>query len=185
MIRTTLVSPMAVATSAALTLSAVAGAETIRFLVAEPPGSIVHGDSYILPLTDPADIAHARALITAEPGTLSPIVVANIAARADGVNRNWLAPGMPEWSWHVTEFQGFADFTAEVLDGWPTFVEQDVPGWIANTGGQIGFWNYTVVAELPIPEPSATALAALALGAPLLARISAARVWRRRRRTAR
>jgi hypothetical protein len=140
-----------------------ARAETIRFVVAEPPGQVVHGDSYILPLTDPADIAHARALISSPPGTLSSIVVANIAEGSDGVNRDWLASGKPAWSWHVTEFQGFADFTVEVLDGWPTFVEQDIPGWIANTGGQIGFWSYTVVAELPVPEPRANAILAIPL----------------------
>jgi hypothetical protein len=150
-------------------------AETIRFVVAERPGQVVHGDSYILPLSNADDIAHARALLAAEPGTLASIAVAHIAAGADGVNRDWLAPGRPEWSWHVTEFDGFYDFTAEVLDGWPTFVEQDVPGWIANTGGQIGFWSYTVVAELPtpIPEPGA--------GAMLLALILLPRIARRGR----
>jgi hypothetical protein len=153
---------VAMAAAIALGLASSAAAETVRFVVAERPGTVVHGDSYILPLSDPGDIAHARALITAEPGTLASIAVANIAPGADGVNRDWMAPSRPEWSWHVTEFQGFADFTVEVLDGWPTFVEQDVAGWIANTGGQIGFWNYTVVAELPVPEPATDAIAAVA-----------------------
>jgi uncharacterized protein (TIGR03382 family) len=158
---------------AAVILAAHASAATIQFVVAERPGEVVHGDSYILPLSDPDDIAHARALLTAEPGTLAPIAVANVAAGADGINRDWLAPGRPAWSWHVTEFQGFADFTVEVLDGWPTFVEQDVPGWIANTGGQIGFWSYTVVAELTVPEP--------VTGAMPLALLLAACGLRRRR----
>ena len=46
------------------------------------------------------------------------------------------------------------DFTIEILDGWPGFVEQDVNGWIANTNGRVGFWTYTVVAELPAPVPA-------------------------------
>jgi hypothetical protein len=146
--------------------NAPAVAETVHFLIAERPIASVHGDSYVLPLTDPAAIAHARALIDAEPGTLPSIVVADIAPGADGVNRDHLALGAPAWSWHVTEFVEFADFTAEVLDGWPTFVEQDVDGWIANTGGAIGFWTYTVVAELPaVPEPASYCLVTLAMAA--------------------
>ena len=141
-----------------------AAAQTAYFLVSERPEAVVHGDSYVLPLTDPAAIAHARALITAEPGTLASIAVAQIAAGPDGINRNHLAPGAPAWSWHVTGFEGFADTTIEILDGWPTFVEQDVQGWIANTGGMIGFWNYTVTAEL-VPEPAGAGLIAAALTA--------------------
>jgi len=145
-----------VATSLGLSSAA---AETIYFLVAERQDAVVHGDSYVLPLSDPAAIAQARALIDAEPGALPSIVIAHIAAGADGINRDHLAPGAPAWSWHVTGFEGFSDFAIEILDGWPTYVEQDVEGWIANTGGAIGFWNYTVVAELPaVPEPTSAVL---------------------------
>lgn len=133
--------------------------QPVHFLVAERPEFADHGDSYVLPLTDPDAIAHARALITAPPGDLSSIVIAHIAAGPDGINRDLLAPGEPPWSWHVTEFVEFADFAAEILDGWPTFVEEDVAGWIANTNGSIGFWSYTVIAELPpVPEPAAAIL---------------------------
>jgi hypothetical protein len=138
--------------SAAISSAIASTDETVYFLVAERPDAIVHGDSYVLPLSEPAAIAHARALIEAEPGTLPSIVVAEIAAGADGINRDHLALGAPPWSWHVTGFEGFTDFAIEILDGWPTFVEQDVDGWIANTGGMVGFWNYTVTAELPTPD---------------------------------
>jgi hypothetical protein len=138
--------------------------QTVHFLVAERPEFASNGDSYVLPLTDPADIAYARALITAPPGDLSSIVVANIAPGADGVNRDHLAPGDPPWSWHVSSFVEFADITAEILDGWPSFVEEDVAGWIANTGGMVGFWNYTVIEELAaVPEPSTAACGLMAL----------------------
>src|SRR5688572_32846969 len=40
------------------------------------------------------------------------------------VNRDVLAAGEPPWTWHVIEFLGFAETTAEVLDGWPGLVEQ-------------------------------------------------------------
>ena len=131
-----------------LTLAAVGRAETIRFLVGET-AEAVHGDSYVLPLSDAADIAHARKLISMGPEAGAPIVVSHIAKGANGINRNYLAAGAPAWSWHLTEFQGFADFTAEIYDGWPTFIEDDVDGWIDNTEGTIGFWQYSVIAELP------------------------------------
>lgn len=113
----------------ALLAASPVGAVPLLFLVAEPPGGIFHGDSYVLPLEDPGAIAHARDLIArraAQAG--APIAVARIAAGADGVNRDLLAAGEPPWSWRVTEFLGFADFTIEVLDGWPGYVEQDVDG---------------------------------------------------------
>jgi hypothetical protein len=141
-----------------------AGGAPIRFLVAEPAGSVSHGDSYVLVLEADADIAHARALVAAAPLPDETIVVATIAAGADGVNRDHRAAGAPEWSWHVTAFSEFAESTIELCDGWPSFVEEDVGSWIDNTGGTICFWTYTVVEELP--EPGAPAL--LAAGAALL-----------------
>ena len=90
----------------------------VYFVVSERPGQIVHGDSFILPLKDDADVAHARDLIERGPEAAGePIVVAKIEAGADGINRNVTAPSEPLWSWHVTEFERFADITAEVLDG--------------------------------------------------------------------
>jgi hypothetical protein len=156
----------------------------ILFLVAERPGVAVHGDSYVLPLTEPADVAHARRLIAEGPDIGGAIAFAEIAAGADGVNRDHLAPGAPAWSWHVTRLLGFADITAEIYDGWPGEVERDVAGWIRNTDGRIGFWNYTVVAELgpaqqaAVPEPPALAL----LGLSVLG-LAGYGGWRRRRPT--
>ena len=104
--------------------------------------------AYVLPLEDPSDIAHAKQLIAKGPSVGSPLVVAKIAEGSDAINRDTLATGEPFWSWHVTQFQGFADFTIELCDGNPQFVENDVAGWIANTGGQICFWSYTVTGIL-------------------------------------
>ncbi len=135
-------------------------AETTYFVVAELPGFECHGDSYVLPLTNTADIAHARALISEGPQIGEAIVVAGIAAGADGINRDYLKNPPQDWSWHVTEFVAFADMTIEILDGWPTYVESDVNGWINITGGFIGFWGYTVVDEFPpMPEISVVAIA--------------------------
>jgi hypothetical protein len=132
--------------------------ETVYFLVAES-GTAVHGDSYVLPLTEPNDIAHARDLIQNGPSAGQPIVVAQITCSYDCVNRNYLEPNhfiadpngpfrrdKRAWSWHVTQFDYFADVTAEILDGWPGLVESDCAGF----GSQIGFWTYTVVEELGV-----------------------------------
>ena len=133
-------------------------AEPVYFVVSEIPGQEFHNDSYVLPLTDPNHIAHARDLIARGTEAGETIVVAKIAAGADGINRNVVAPGEPLWAWHVTEFESFADVTAEVLDGWPGDVEKDVPAWIANANGRVGFWSYTITQELsgttiPLPAP--------------------------------
>jgi hypothetical protein len=149
---------------AAAGASAPAAAVPIAFLVAEHPGHEQHGDSYVLVLEDPAHVAHARALIESKGTAGAAIAVAEIAAGADGLNRDFRAPGAPPWSWHVTRFDAFADNTIELCDGWPGYVEQDVEGWIDNTDGVICFWSYTVVEELPEPD----AAAALAAGCAAL-----------------
>ena len=160
-------------------LSSRAKAGPVYFVVSEVPGQVVHGDSYVLPLSDEAEISHARDLIARGPEAAGgSIAVAKIAAGADGINRNVTAPSEPLWGWHVTGFEGFADITAEVLDGWPTFVEQDISGWIANTNGTIGFWTYTVTTELPGPPPVLIPLPAPWLGAMAMMLLAAGTAWR-------
>jgi hypothetical protein len=168
-------------------LGTLAQASPVYFLAAEPAGSRVHGDSFVLPLTDPDDIAHARDLILRGPAAAqSPIVFAEIAKGVDGLNRDLLRPEQPDWSWHVTKFEGFGDFGIELLDGWPTYVEKHRDAWLAQTSGlpaggpppetgHIGFWSYTVVSELQgypqvtppisvIPLPPALATGAVTIG---------------------
>ena len=111
--------------AAALAGSAARAVPT-RFLVAERPGQVVHGDSYVLVLEADSDIADARALILDPDAKSGSIVSAQIAPGADGVNRDFRAPGAPPWSWHLTRFDGFSDIAIELCDGWPSFVEADV-----------------------------------------------------------
>jgi hypothetical protein len=81
-------------------------------------------------------------------GEHAGIVVAYVGRGRDGINRNYLDPRLPEWSWHVVEFIGFVDFTAEIHDSCPTWLEQS--DWSGKY--EIGFWAYTVVRELgPAP----------------------------------
>ena len=140
-------------------LTQVKAAETLYFLVAEPPGRVVGHDSYVLPLSKQEDIDHARYLISLGRSVFvdppkAALVVAKVAPGKHGINRDYLNPSFPEWSWHVVEFRGFGDATIEILDGAPTEVENDPDWYLSNDGrqGLIGFWNYTVVRELgPTP----------------------------------
>jgi hypothetical protein len=125
--------------------------DTVYFLVAEI--APLRNDSYILPLTDPADIAQAEAMLAGREPSL--IVVARIArGSGDGNYRNMNLTG-PEkfsWSWHVTSFLGFAENTIEILDGWPGYVENTLEGWLANTNSTIGFWGYRIRRRVALEE---------------------------------
>lgn len=169
-----------------LTLGVVFGgrsaqAASVQFVVAEREP--VHHDSFVLSLDQPDAIAHARDLIARGPDSAgAPILFAEIRAGADGVNRDVLAPGEPLWNWHVSRFEGFGDIGVELTDGWPTFVESDVAGWIDNTrrlpnddAGHIGFWSYTVVSEItgptnPVPLPAGVGGGLAGLASALIAR---------------
>ncbi len=130
------------------------GEDVVWFVVAENPNfPVSRGDSYLLPLSDPTTIAAARALLAAGS---TGIVLTGIEAGGDGFNRDVRAVGAPAaWSWHVPREQGhtveLVDIAIELCDGWPTFIEQDPQAFIANTGGAICFWTYTVVEELDSP----------------------------------
>jgi hypothetical protein len=137
-----------------LELVRIEAGETDYFLVGYWLNGRLVGSSYVLPLSRPEDIAHARYLVSLGPAvwdgpeSTRPLVVAKIAYKKDGINRDYMSPTFREWSWHVVEFLAFADVTVEVLDGSPWLVEQgDFAG-----GETIGFWSFTVVRELgPVP----------------------------------
>lgn len=122
---------------------------TVYFLVAGEG----HGDSYILPISDPAQVARAREIVADRASPGPRIVVAAIArGSGDGEHVNRDLIGGRAWSWHVTRCEGFADATIEILDGWPGYVEDHLEEWMATTGGRIGFWSYTVVREVRVDE---------------------------------
>src|SRR4051812_12478801 len=76
----------------------IAQAGPINFVVAESSGRVHHFDSYVLPLTEPADIAAARNILHGP----TQIVFAAIAPGSDGTNRNDYNDQV--WSWRVTRF---------------------------------------------------------------------------------
>ncbi len=108
-------------------------------------------ESYILPLSDPQDIATARSIIA---GTISPKIVVAKIAPGSGTNTyvNKELIGGRTWNWHVTAFDGFADRTIEILDGKPSYVDAHLNEWINMTHGYIGFWSYTVTREVTPAE---------------------------------
>ncbi|HLP48821.1 MAG TPA: hypothetical protein VK469_22970 [Candidatus Kapabacteria bacterium] len=125
--------------------------ETVYFLVAEMVH--YHGDSYILPLTNPADIAIADKIIN---GT-SPakIVMADIdygTEKGEYKNKDLVNPSKRKWSWHVSKFRGFASTVTSNLNSWPTYVEEHLNQWMKNTGGKIGFATYTISRRVAISE---------------------------------
>lgn len=127
-------------------------ADTAFFVVSEIGRPCFHCDSFLLPLTDPQDIADARFLVANGPGgSVGSIPVVELTVGSDGRNRDVLAAGEPLWDWHVSGFEGFGEIAIELCDGWPGFIEEDPPAFIANTGGQFCPWSYTVTAELPAP----------------------------------
>lgn len=131
--------------------------QTVFFLVAEVNPD--RGDSYILPLSEAGDIAAARTIIANRTNEeLDRLVVAKVVAN-DGteeyLNKDFLRN--MTWSWKVSEFYGFSGFTAEILDGGPQDVENDMDWWFNNTdqeegSGNIGFWGYTVSREVSPKE---------------------------------
>lgn len=108
-------------------------------------------ESFIVPITNSADIDKARKMAA---GLLpKKIFVANIAKGGSTpayVNKD-LYSGR-KWSWRVTQFVTFADFTPELLDGWPSGVESNVDEWIRMTNGKIGFWRYSIRREVPVSQ---------------------------------
>src|SRR2546430_3451017 len=135
--------------------SAVAG-ETNYFLVGETHRMVTgYNDSYVLPLSKAEDIPHALYLFffndtaTTEIYTLSLHDALPISAK-DDINRNFLDPKFPKWSWQVEQFLRFGDGRSEEH----TSELQSQSNLVCRLLLEkiIGFWHYTVVRELgPVP----------------------------------
>jgi len=125
----------------------------VYFMISEM--TRLRGDSFILPLSDPADIAAADKIVNDINSTTACIVSARIAkGGGDGryLNKDLLDGTQRVWSWHVTEFFGFVDVTAEIYDSWPGYVENHLDEWLQQNSGVIGFWNYTVTRRVDALE---------------------------------
>jgi hypothetical protein len=124
---------------------------TVYFLVSELSPN--HGDSFILPLTDPEDIAAAENIVN---GTARAQIVSAVIDYGSGdsnyKNKDLLSPNKRVWSWHVKEFNAFVDLTAEIYDSWPTYIEEHLDLWMQMNNGIIGFWSYSVTRKVDPSE---------------------------------
>jgi len=127
----------------------------VYFLVSCPEGAPEPvPNSYVLPLTEPDDIAHARALIDDPVQAGRPIALARIArGPSDGihVNRN-LSEGRSAWPWHCTGDVEFVDTTAEIYDVPIEYVAENLDQWFREVGPFIAPWALTVTRELTHDE---------------------------------
>ena len=124
-----------------------AAADATYFVLSHRTGT--HG-SCILPLTKPEDIAEARRQMALEVPTLIPTMY--VARGADGINRDYLAPGKPAWRWHVTGFIGFAEGIAAENGTTPHGIERGGGYWQSATDGIASLPGYKPVAELMLEE---------------------------------
>lgn len=98
-----------------------------------PPAGERGLESYVFSTSSPEMISLIRERI-ANNQTITPEV--RIAPGADGINRNFLAPGMPLWNWRVVELRGLwsPEFTSPAVN-YPepplSELEADVEGFIA------------------------------------------------------
>lgn len=131
-------------------------AGTIFFKVGET--NPTHGESFILVLEEVEDIEKARSIINDPENAAEKIIYAKIVRQEDDEKyRNQDLNSSTIWSWRIEEFQEFTSTTAEILDAWPGYVEEDLNRWFLGTSGDptygfIGFWAYTVVEEIKPEE---------------------------------
>ena len=131
--------------------------EVIYFLVGPLSGNVAEA-SMVIPVSKPEHIAHARELIVRGPivdgEPNRPFPVGKVRSGKNGINRNYLDPSLPEWSWHVEEVLDFADVVAEILVITPNELEFGVD-WSKDDGTATSVWGFiahTVTRELgPAP----------------------------------
>jgi len=127
------------------------GSPTVYYLVGE--NVVNHNDSFILPLSNPDDISFADKIID---GSERPRIIVGVIRPGSGdgiyLNRDILDPDKRIWSWSIDKFEKFADVTAEIYDGWPGYIEQNLNDWMIQKDGAIGFWNYSVKRRVDLSE---------------------------------
>jgi hypothetical protein len=114
-------------------------------------------NSFLLPLTNQADITKARKIVAARstgwfPGVYDPKPGVWIQTGSDGTNRDVLAPGQPLWSWHVAGLQMW--YSAQLFESpysYPFQVERDVIAGTFQAGAPVSFLECGLIAELNPP----------------------------------
>lgn len=101
-------------------------AETAHFLFggrAVPGGDAIFAhvtpESFVVPVSDPAQIATLREYLARRKQGLEPhpmIASLRLALGGDGINRNYAAPRAPAWGWRVETVLGLQRLMIEVID---------------------------------------------------------------------
>lgn len=126
------------------------------FLVGEK--SAVHQDSYVIRTDDPARLTEIRSWL-AKPLAERPLVLTDIKKTGNSPsawNKDLVTKGRI-WNWEPAGEPSLVDFTIEIYDGWPVYVQENLEEWIRITqtgsgNGRIGFWNYTLIREVTSAE---------------------------------
>jgi hypothetical protein len=126
---------------------------TVYFLIGER--AVVRGESFIIGLTDPHHIETARATLQSGEEKIVFAEISKITNPRSQANLDLANGG--KWSWYVSKVLEFTDVTAEIYDGWPSYVEENYNEFVENTKGnngtgRIGFWNYTLKREVSHEE---------------------------------
>lgn len=125
--------------------------EAVWFVVAERADTpSPSGDSFLLPLSDPADIARARRLVDEGPGDVA-YTEASIARGGDGFNRDVLAEDDLAWSWRVTEFRGFHEASFSLCHSASPEALELGRAFFFNDCATVYFSDFVPVAELKDP----------------------------------
>ncbi len=131
--------------------------EVIYFLVGPLSGNVEEA-SMVIPVSKPEQIEHARDLLIRGAwvdGELNrPFPVVRVRGGKNVINRDYLDPRLPEWSWHVEEVLDFADYAVEIIVMNPIALETRFD-WSKDDGTVTSVWAFvwhTVTRELgPMP----------------------------------
>lgn len=100
-----------------------------------------HEERFRAATSDAAVIAAARAQLALPLAERTLHINGDIEAGDDGVNA--------AWSWHfVRSAWSLAEISAEVCDGWPGYIEENLDAWLASPGFFCP-WSSRVSAEIP------------------------------------
>ena len=112
-------------------------------------------DSFVALIKRPDLIEFARSYLMPNSTNEQRFALVRIAAGRDGINRDYLAPGAPQWSWHVVEFIDFAEAVGESIMTTPSFIETHLTNWIASHNGLAAFPHKPAMELKSLPPLSA------------------------------
>jgi hypothetical protein len=123
---------------------------TAYFLAGEKRPAVYKNFTFVVPIKDPVLIADARRQVSELALNQRSNFVFRIQNYADGINRNYSAPGIPEWPWHIIELVRFGAYVFGDMIPFPAETESEVLVFPRVFGFND---SYTLLKELPAPFP--------------------------------